>query len=109
VPRFKLKLLATLVGWKVRRVLAVLNTDTEVREAIDVIKMYEDTKTQGENLFFKQLKEKFPTMIELFHNKLNELMESTQWLEKPVVKKKVLVGLSFSILDKQKCAQIKKI
>ena len=82
-----------------RRVFAILNTDAEIREAIDVIKMYEDTKTQGENLFFKQLKEKFPTMIELFHCKLNELMESNQWPEKPVVKKKVLVSLYISFLD----------
>lgn len=92
VPKFKAKLLATIIGWKVRRALAILKSNQQIMEAMDVIKMHEDTKKQENNLFFKQLLEKFPEMVELFHSKLNEILESKTWPEKPVVKKKVLVS-----------------
>jgi hypothetical protein len=97
VRRFKQVLLGAALGWRVRRIFDVLNSDHEVREAMDVIKMHEDAKDQEDNLFFKQLKEKFPQMMDLFHSKLNELMKSKSWPERPVVKKKVLVSLQFHL------------
>ena len=106
MARFKQVLLGAVLGWRVRRIFEVLNSDHEVREAIDVIRMHEDAKDQEDNLFFKQLREKFPQMVELFHTKLDELMESKSWPEKPVVKKKVLVTIFVLYLGKQNCAEI---
>lgn len=92
VPRFKSVLLATLLGWKTRRAFEILKNDVQTREAMDIIKMHEDTRNQGDNLFFKQLLEKFPEKVQLFHSKLKELLESKTWPERPVVQKKVLVS-----------------
>lgn len=93
VPRFKAILLATLQGWKVRRALSVLRNDEKTSEAIDVIKMYEDAKGKNDNLFFKQINEKYPEMLELFHTRFNELMKDAKWPERPIIKKKVIVSL----------------
>lgn len=98
IPRFKSLLLATLVGWKTRRAFEILRNDVQTSEAMDIIMMHEDTRKQGENLFFKQLLEKFPEKIQLFHSKLKELLESKTWLEKPVVQKRILVSARFLTL-----------
>lgn len=85
------------MGWKVRRTFAILTNEEKTHEAMDVIKMHEDAKTQEENLFFKQIIEKFPEMMVLFHDKLNEILNSSKWPERPVVKKKVLVSIKLSM------------
>lgn len=85
VKKFKATLFATLTGWKVRRAFAILNNDKEVSEAIDMIKMQEDWKNQQENLFFKQILEKMPQKIKMFHSRLNEILNSSDWPEKPII------------------------
>ena len=92
IPKFKKKLLAAIKGWKVRRIFAILKNDEKTSEAMEIIKLNEDTKQKEENLFFKQLTAKFPEMMELFHSKLNTMLESEKWPEKPLVKTKVLVS-----------------
>lgn len=85
------------MGWKVRRAFAILTNEEKTHEAIDVIKMHGDAKNQEENLFFKQIIEKFPEMMILFHEKMNEILNSSKWPERPVVKKKVLVSINLLI------------
>lgn len=92
VTKFKRKFRAVIQGWKVRRIFAILRNDEKTSEAMEIIKLNEDTKQKGENLFFKQLTDKFPEMMQLFHERLNELLESDKWPQKPVVKVKVLVS-----------------
>lgn len=94
IRRFKDQLLAALKGWKIRRIFAILRNDEKYREAIDIIKLNEETKKKGNNLFFKQFIEKFPEMMKLFHSKFNELFEWKTWFEKPVIKIKILVSIS---------------
>lgn len=80
------------MGWKVRRAFATLTNNEKTHEAIVVIKINEEAKSQNENLFFKQIIEKFPESMDLFHEKLNELLNSQSWIEKPIIKKKILVS-----------------
>lgn len=86
VKKFKSTLEATLIGWKVRRILAVLKKDKEHMEAIELTKLREDIKGQEDNLFFNQILEKLPEKFDMFHKTLDQMLESHDWPEKPVVK-----------------------
>ena len=88
--RFKSLFLAALKGWKIRRIFATLKNDENIREAIDIIKLNEDTKNRGNN-YFKQFIDKFPEMMQLFHSSFNELMNHKGWFVKPIAKVKILV------------------
>lgn len=92
IKRFKSAFLAALKGWRIRRIFATLRNDEKVREAIDIIKLHEDTKKKG-NSYFKQIIDKYPEMMELFHTKLNQLIDHKGWFDKPITKVKVLVRL----------------
>jgi hypothetical protein len=74
-----------------------MTNNEKTHEAIVVIKMNQDAKSQNENVFFKQIIEKFPESMDLFHEKLNELLNSQSWCEKPIFKKKILVSFEFLI------------
>jgi len=86
IRKFKSTLLATLIGWKVRRILAVLKQDKETSEAIELTKLREDIKDQEDNLFFNQILEKLPEKFDNFHLRLSEMLNSQKWPEKPITK-----------------------
>ena len=92
VAKFKSSLAATIKGWKVRRVLEVLKSQPETREAVDTITMYEEAKTKPEDPFFKNFYEKFPQMVELFHEKYSEMINDPKWPERPINHAKILVS-----------------
>ena len=75
ISKFKDQLLAAIKGWKIRRIFAILRNEEKYREAIDIIILNEETKKKGNNLFFKQVIEKYPEMMKLFHSKFTELLD----------------------------------
>lgn len=84
VPRFKQLFSAYLLGWKQRRILKYLQDAPKVREAIDYIKLRNDINDKATtDLFAKQIVEKFPAMMKLFHDSYNDLVENTVWIKKP--------------------------
>lgn len=84
VPRFKQVFFAYLIGWKTRRILSYLQTVPAIREAMDYIKLRNDIKGNDPNdLFSKQIIEKYPEMTKIFHDKFHDLVENAIWIKKP--------------------------
>lgn len=87
VPRFKQVFHAFLIGWKTRRILSYLQTVPAIREAMDYIKLRNDIKGNDPNdLFSKQIIEKYPEMIKMFQDKFHDLVENAIWIKKPNAK-----------------------
>eukprot|EP00343_Euplotes_focardii_P003327 CAMPEP_0205808460 /NCGR_PEP_ID=MMETSP0205-20121125/12412_1 /ASSEMBLY_ACC=CAM_ASM_000278 /TAXON_ID=36767 /ORGANISM="Euplotes focardii, Strain TN1" /LENGTH=71 /DNA_ID=CAMNT_0053084157 /DNA_START=711 /DNA_END=926 /DNA_ORIENTATION=+ len=56
---------------------------------MDVIKLYSDLKDEGDNLFFKNILEKYPEKWEMFHTNLNQILNQEGWPAKPITPIKV--------------------
>lgn len=86
VPRFKQLFHATLLGWRVRRIIGYLHNVPQVREAIDYINLKNDIKEgHASDAFSKQIIEKYPGMVKIFTDSFNDLIENAVWIKKPTI------------------------
>ena len=84
VPRFKEIFHAYLLGWKIRRIIGYLQTIPNVREAIDYIKLKNDIQDSNpDDLFSKQIIERYPEMMKTFSDSYNDLIENAVWIKRP--------------------------
>lgn len=84
VPKFKQIFHATLLGWRVRRIIGYLHNVPQVREAIDYINLKNDIKEgNASDPFSRQIIEKYPGMVKIFTDSFNDLIENAIWIKKP--------------------------
>jgi hypothetical protein len=84
VRRFKALLYGSLLGWKIRRIIAYMKTIPVIKESIDYVSLRNDiTDSNPTDLFSIQIIERYPEMIRTFQTKFFDLNENAVWIKKP--------------------------